>query len=694
MIRRLLLFAVAQICLGLLLTAGWYFPGVLHWLLPVVGSAALLASGLNLVLVVEQLSRITVGIGQGIGLASTTSLIVTPAAIEALSHVVHGQPALLNAANLFLIYWAGSVGLLLVLGILLRQPSTIEQISSRMPWREGLLLLALLCTIMAVHFFLYRYIPEADGYGYLITLRNLQLHPANIALEPRPYFVLLLALFAQLSKVDPYWVLKVVLPLWNVVSVLILYLIARPFCRTVWQRMGVVLIYLSVPVVAAEALIARPQSILTITVLPIAYALGRITIEHQSLRSLYWTGMVVVLGVLGLRIHPLFAIVFLLGICASGLVIRNTFRRYPVDTVVLVAGLLGIALIHPTIRTYAVQVQAALFPIYRSLSLHLPKIWFLDHYRNIDGNEVGWPGWTALLYYAYNLGMLLPVAILFAVSNRGRVLHAFRQPEYWPFWLLGIGFFVVAEVLPRFQLALLPDRAWLFADLSALCLLPPLWAALRPQRWQRLVLVASAAVSVCMGYYVTFAKQGWVSTNEKQALTTIEATEPNALFLGQGSLRILVNYFGRRDFVSPSRDVFLSNDPIAVQAFLIELDNKRELAADALRNEQETLIAGYENIADRVRAQPVDQPIDLQGFQKNLLGQAQLVSDKAARFDAQYPTTNRPVYIIYDRTIFESLYGKRSWWREMNYYQADLQKLSDAFAVVYDHGGLTIWKVR
>ena len=58
--------------------------------------------------------------------------------------------------------------------------------------------------------------------------------------------------------------------------------------------------------------------------------------------------------------------------------------------------------------------------------------------------------------------------------------------------------------------------------------------------------------------------------------------------------------------------------------------------------------------------------------------------------------SQKPIYIMYSKDKFKSLYGKREWWKVSNFFDANLGKFnsSNNYKVVYDNNGVTIWKLE
>src|SRR3989338_3354584 len=101
-----------------------------------------------------------------------------------------------------------------------------------------------------------------------------------------------------------------------------------------------------------------------------------------------------------------------------------------------------------------------------------PNFLFPQQYVNIDGNQMGWGDFFGVVkYYLFYIGPALLVTFFIILchikDNTVRALFRTRESKV----LIGIFlvFFTIAEILPRLTgIALLPDRAWVFAGMIAL----------------------------------------------------------------------------------------------------------------------------------------------------------------------------------------------------------------------------------
>lgn len=674
----------------------------LPWLAHVVGLVAFLLPGLNVALMLEQLARRPERLVTLLLWAWVFSLTLTPAATHALGQAILGPESLLSILPAFGAWWAATLVGILILQLLRQGESglgTVRWIGST--WREFWPVLVACLLILGANFILYPFIPEADSYTYLMILERAQLDPSALASDPRMLFLYLVELVRQLLAIDAYWILKSLLPLGVLTQVLVVYLVAQPLIRQRWLRAFVALGPLFFPIVLQETLISRPQSIAFFVLLPVLYLVGSGLEARRGLEQLYWLSALLVACVLSLQIHTLFTFLLPVVLLGLGAAAWPTIRRYPVEATI-VLGLLAV-LVSPWVSaTRLIGDSARLLEILvHTLTHNQFSLWFLDHYRNVDGAELGWPGWSAGLYYGYNLGVFLPVLVAIGlVMRRWRGLARLWTPFYWPAWLALSFFVLIAEILPRFELAYLPDRAWLFIALIASLGVPVLVRVVTeaPRRsWLVGTLLVAGALSVGAGTGLTYAKQGWLSRAEAQAADFIRTETPaDAIFLGQGGHHVLVRYLGHRTLIRPPAPVFLSDDLDSLDAHLAAKAAAAEPAPGIQAEQQRAaILAELDRLAAIYRSDAaLTDQTRLAGELRALAARAEVRPVEAGADERQQIPIDAPVYVIYSRDKFSSLYGSRSWYRTSNFFGAKLEKFTTRYPVVYDHAGTTIWKVR
>ncbi len=656
---------------------------------PVLGVPLVLFPGFLLALFLEQLTGRRES-PAALGLWSVVfGVSVVPAGVYAAETFLAVTPMVA-----FAMAWAVSAGLAVAALAWYKLVPGYEA-AAWSSWRGFVGPCALALALVAVNLLLYRFIPEADGYSYLISLRAMAQDPVAVARDTRPVFLAAMQLWSAMLRLDPYWLFKAVMPLFGAaVTAAAVWSVAARSGLTRRAALLAVLLPFSLPVFLQELLITRPQTLVILALLPALYLLGRSDREPR-VPDAYQGLALMVAGIAGLRIHTLSAVLVVLGTIGTVRSLWPLIRRRPFDAACATAGLCLVALGSPWFSRIAADAGHVLSQLGHTFAAARFDPWFIDRYTNVDGNEVGWPGWSAALYYGYNLGLLLPALLAYRIWSRRT---AQSRAPVWPAAVLAGGFLCVAEVLPRFGYAYLPDRAWLFVGVAVAVLAPSWLAAIdssvsRPL-WRIAGVLAVASLVAASG--VTYAKQGWVSDAEYRAVPFLRDTPSDAQFVGQGSARIAVRYFADRTFLGLPSNVWTSDDPNAVAAYLDQsAADEQSVAAEQVRRRAEAA-ATVAALFDRYAAAP------LPDTRAAVLRDAQRLLEAAASSEAadvRYEASDRydpaaPVYLLYDTGKFRSLYGQRAWWRASNGYGADLAAFDARYQIVYRQDGLTVWKVR
>lgn len=646
--------------------------------------------GLQMALGLEQLSRQRLGYLK-LGLwAFIYSLCITPIVTHLTTSLV-GQE--LNLKVGFAMWWAASLIFFYVLRFFLKQPSTLEQSPKRLSSTLGWAVLTYLA-IFSVNFLLYPYIPESDSYGALLSLERLQTGVSTLAEEPGGFFISVSLVLNEITQIPLYWLFKLVLPLLSGVYALLFFDLSKSLSPKL--RLLGTLAVLSVPVVVQEFLIPRSQSVFLLTLGPALYLISSLTAGERNLRNLWWLITLMGIGIVGYAIHALFLTILLLSLIATATLIWPKVRRNPLESLFAVA-VTGVILT-PWLNQYnIIGGVGRLFEIlWETLASPQWRWWFISSYVNVDGNEVGWPGLSWLFYYGYNMGLLLPVLFLGAITARPK-WRAFFGGTMWPYSATLFIYLIVAEVLPRLGLAYLPDRAWLIVALTATFFVPKmleLYSARFKTRWNFTVLVLLATFSIVISSYVTYAKQGWVTTEEYRAAKFIrESTPPNAAFLTQGGNRVMVRYFGNRYQTVPPEEFFMEANQETARKYIEELRQKpiREARANAERKRE--LEARLTQLIDHLISTTRNEDRIILNNEIGLARDSYEALIQKIRANEQEPRLEGPVYVLYSTNKFNSLYAQRAWWKSSNFYGADLSGF-DQFPLVYNKEGVKIWQIR
>jgi len=549
---------------------------------------------------------------------------------------------------------------------------------------------------LSIHFLLYRFIPEFDSYLYLTKIQNVLNDNGSLANASRPLFYTFSLGLYYITKIPLYWLFKIALPLLTALMIVPFYQKAKELKSGFMMRILISLFPLAIPVVALEILYPRPQSIFILLFVTVLYLLVDIFRRPSKLKYLFEIAALFVMALLGLKIHDFFIFLAFFVLVSIFVFLWPYFKKQKLLST------LGIAYVvfgaWPWLQSsgFLIQIQSFLAPFIKAVLHPSFNWWFISSYINTDGNQMGWPGWSSIFYYAYNIGILTPLAIVWWFWKGKKNSNKIDNKGYFPFWLALISFFAISEIFPRIGVAYLPDRAWLFMTLALAMLAVGLLKNLDvSKKWFAFGVIALYLASFCITWYLTYSKQGWITPNEYAAAVYLKNnTEKNALIISQHSNSPMVNFFGERLFTQPDTSFFMENNKQKDLAFIKDLpeiiSDKGKYArwSNDLKNKINKDLASYFKSEDRRSRQIIMDDFLTKKDQY----------EKFADILSEIKTDNldqiRPVYIVYSTQKFKGLYGIRKWWRDSNAYGADLSKFDDKslYQKIYDKKGVVIWK--
>lgn len=557
-------------------------------------------------------------------------------------------------------------------------------------WLVGMIILI----IFGVNFLLYRYIPEFDGYLYIGRLQGLvDAGYINQKMNRLYFYTYNLNLF-YVTKISFYWIFKLIMPLGLSLIFLVFFYKAKSLKTS---RVATVFISLApflFPVVIIEALYTRPQSFFTLGFVVILALLAEILVRERDSLYYYELFFILILSFLGYQIHEYF--VFLIVITIASLIIFSWpyIKRFPFRSTMI--GITGLGVGYIVLKQLNILGDLDKFttPFWQVIIKPKFDLWFINNYRNITGTQMGWPGMTWLLYYAYNLGIVLPLVILWLLGRkRGKWIKESFTSNI-PIWIGLIMFFLIAEIFPRIGVAYLPDRAWLFMTICLALLLPDIMKNFAFEKKKVLYgMVILFMISFIASWFIVYAKGGWTTPKEYLAARFIKDNiSPDAFVISQHSNNPMIQYFGKRTFLEAPKDFFMGDKIDKV--YLEELVNKETAISKALKKYKIQL--GYYYFSLFKVTDPNQKNIYIDNYAQ--IGKNYVYLETQLKMMQQNKIYKwKPIYIVYSKEKFSSLYGKRQWWKKANLYGADLEKFDQnktLFTKIYNKDGIMIWKVE
>lgn len=521
------------------------------------------------------------------------------------------------------------------------------------PLLAGILTMAI---VHAINFIIYPFIPEADSYFFINRMKEVISSGVISNISYRPFYEIFLLNYHYLTNANFLLFFKYISPI-VLCSVLIpLYLFIRRFIKNPLHQYIALLIPLTSPLLVFELELTRPQSLIILTGFTTVWLLIRF-IEcapdptEKNLRT--WKNSAIYLfsaflvGLSSIGYHELGALN--LTTWGATIIIFSIFRnrRKPILLFSLILAMYVLA-------TYIINRISSLIFLqsiyeYFQKEFHIWPInwWYVSSYQNVDGIQVGWPGIQGLFFYGYNLGLFIPPLIIFAIvtylqsilQRRKNKRPAEKQPILIPALSRLAIAALFAEILPRFGVYYLPERAWLFV-ISSLCfvlipvvkqLLEKSWFSQKPNRYRALkvVITFTIIISIFVSFYLTYKRQGWINTKEHVASTWLKNNTPDdALIISQMGNMPMITVYANRQILS-TENFFL--DPELRQKTITSLES-----------------------------------------------------------------ANQHIYLLYSKQKFAGLYGERAWWKEINQANADLNIINQdpKYKLIYEQNGIYIWEIR
>lgn len=535
---------------------------------------------------------------------------------------------------------------------------------------------------------LYKFIPEVDGYTYLLNLESKALSDL-IDTGFRPFFYSLIYYLSSISHIAPYQLFKFWMILLQISGIYYLYqIILKTNIQTNAVKYVALLSFLSIPIINLEIEYIRPNIIFIFAILPFVYYLSE-GLENSKRKTCFLISTVI--SSVGLLFHDFFVFLFLINTVFITIYFYKKLnpvqRMFGILTLVIC---LFIFLINinklPILPLLLYGAEQMLKLISSGISW---KWWFLENYSNMDGNNLGWNGPSNILkYYAYSLSPVLFITlftypVILWNKLRKKIVVTFVEKIALSIACVGLFF---AEILPRINYPTLPDRFWPMISISFLILLPFTLSEVKsPKKSKALSIFLCALIAIGIGgtLYISYAKGGYTTEREYNASQWIKKNTPaDAGFITQIGNMPMVSYFAKREIIVPPESFFL---PLENSLPLSGKQKSQELYLTSLTLFKESL----------------NHPND-----SNLLLLKSSIEDyhREVKFEKLLHIQNNPMekipkkdslYVLYSKDKFTGYYATRDWWRKINFNEADLQKFHEKYPLVYnDDDEIYIWKIK
>lgn len=533
--------------------------------------------------------------------------------------------------------------------------------------------------------FLYKLIPEIDGYPTLMKVENI-VSSGFFDVTYRPLFSFLVSYIALISHIAPYFLFKLGMVLLQITGVYYLYQFTKK--ANITSSLGqylVMISFIAIPIINVEIDYVRPQIIFIFALLPFIYYLSE-GIEHQKRNLIFST----LIATVGLFFHEFFGILFLIN---AFFIAHYFYKKQDNKNQILFWALTGISTfvllinIHhfSTLLLFLGSAEKFIQMIHEGLQW---KWWFLGTYSNMDGNNLGWSGPMDIMkYYAYSLSPILAL-ILFTYPvtlwNKIKQNKTICLAEKIALSILAIGL-LFAELLPRINYPTLPDRFWPMISLSLLALVPFTFSRIKliEKKFILYIVVTLLFIGISGSLYITKAKSGYISEREYIASLWIKNNTPrDALFITQGGNGPMIDYFAQRKSLSPFASFFLKEENQEWQSKILKSEqiykNITILLNESLHNPSDDNLTSL-----NINLKKYSEEIKKENVIQNLRSPEFKLPD------------NKNIYVLYSLDKFNNYYGQRKWWRTANFFGADLNKFKEGYDLVYNDSDIIyIWKKK
>lgn len=531
----------------------------------------------------------------------------------------------------------------------------------------------------------YRFIPEVDGYTDLMSIENI-ISSGIFNVSYRPLFQFLLSYVSLISQIPPYWLFKFGMIIIQISGIYYLYQIIKiAGIKSSFAKYLILLSFVAVPIINLEIDYVRPNIIFIFALLPFIYYLSK-GLDGLKINFIFSS----IIATAGLLFHEFFGILFLINLFFITSYFYKKFSSLKKMTFVLISAvLLLIVLINiekfPMLMLPINSVDKLLTMI--SSGLHW-NWWFLDNYLDMGGNNLGWTGfWDVSKYYAYSLSpflVLIFFGFIFTIIAQIKQNEKLFSIEKVALAILFVGL-VFSEFLPRIDFKTLPDRFWPMLSVSLLALTPFVFLKIRffEKKTVSGIILILLLIGIGGSIYIAKAKRGYTSEKEYAAAQWIKNNTPeNSLFITQGGNGVMLGYFANRKAISPFASFFLNKDK---QTSRIEILKSTVIYKNAIDLFNESLLdPSDDNLSDlNNNLKSYHEEMEREKLAKNI---------ESPEFKLP---SNENMYVLYSFDKFNSCYGQRQWWREANFYDADLDKFKDGYELVYnDNDIIYIWKKK
>lgn len=402
-------------------------------------------------------------------------------------------------------------------------------------------ILGLLFTFIQV--IVYPALPDLDPYAWLYKY-TLQFSSFQLDYNERPLFgsltfigtnLLGLSIFDFFKYLFPFLFLIVIFPAWIIASSL----------NHIWKRWIFMLFTLTSPVLILYAQTPMPQAPL----LWISFFFVFFLMHYDNNKDDFFTYSAGLIMFFAFFYHQAAIIIFAIWAVFTIIEKRSLiFSDKKTSLLLLFLFISNFSKIEPMYKfalSWTKAIGSALGKI-NNINIYYPA-----QYTNVDRNAMGWGSFSGVIkFYAFHMGpllgfiLLLFIAYLIFKSNFRSFIYK-KFIRNYSFFILAssfILFFTIAEILPRFpNIALLPDRAWIFIGIFTFPILYLLLIFTKKIPSYIIILfIFCLIIGLSGAFYINYLKKYLITPTQWKSAAWIENNLPqNRLFISYGHKHLL-----------------------------------------------------------------------------------------------------------------------------------------------------------
>jgi len=402
------------------------------------------------------------------------------------------------------------------------------------------------------------YIQDLDGSLYVDILNLINKFGADYSFlnGGRTAFAHYIVPFNALAHYPYLTLIKFVLPgiIWLEFTAIYAFLNDKSHKLLYWLP----LVFLASPALIGQIDRFKPESIIYPIVGIVAFIFYKTIADHDW--AIYILGLVIAL--FAAKTHETGILILLCYLGSMALVVATNYKKY-IPKFTLNKLIIGLIILIPYV--ILLKPQSLVTVLVHAMTLFAPaegykfgfRLWFLDNYTAL-GMQLGWPSWKFILFYLFN--GIFPTLIFFYLA--GRVL---KRKLWQPFLFLlsgGAIFLTITEILTRFNIFFLPDRAWAELSLYGAIFLVAYFGITnwKPSSsiFSRTIITLLALNVICslaLATYLGYSSSSLIQPSEFEAINKIAQTEENAvIFTTQPLNERPIKTYGHRAFSTASID--------------------------------------------------------------------------------------------------------------------------------------------